>query len=406
MEHRNEWTGSSFTGETRNGWFEGNGRYRFANGVVYVGHFRKGDFHGEGELIYPNGGRYKATWIRGKATNGKYIFNDDLEYKVNDWDYITPADRRFYAEKVGGFRPQGIALQTNQGQAESIPYGTYNTGDGFFERTSKRIHTYDGAHVVAEPEAAEVTWIVKQCRKGLDGPIPEEAKSQQQDAGSKANSVNCIHRAVLDEHITRRRDESQQSLRGDFGYINSELRWSSSLHTKKELPSFVQALPKYLKSIQLISYRRTRTMASRQRVGLFVALCFIAAALHSLKVLGSENAGKSTDSIAAESRCSISSETASTAGVTDEESFLVSRRSSVSETDLSQDDIGPQVKAEVEQEGNASDRPPKGSSRRRDQAFGYGGYYSYGLGFPGFMPYGGYGFLGGFPRMPGFGFIF
>ncbi|EPT31267.1 MORN repeat-containing protein [Toxoplasma gondii ME49] len=336
MEHRNEWTGSSFTGETRNGWFEGNGRYRFANGVVYVGHFRKGDFHGEGELIYPNGGRYKATWIRGKATNGKYIFNDDLEYKVNDWDYITPADRRFYAEKVGGFRPQGIALQTNQGQAESIPYGTYNTGDGFFERTSKRIHTYDGAHVVAEPEAAEVTWI----------------------------------------------------------------------HTKKELPSFVQALPKYLKSIQLISYRRTRTMASRQRVGLFVALCFIAAALHSLKVLGSENAGKPTDSIAAESRCSISSETASTAGVTDEESFLVSRRSSVSETDLSQDDIGPQVKAEVEQEGNASDRPPKGSSRRRDQAFGYGGYYSYGLGFPGFMPYGGYGFLGGFPRMPGFGFIF
>ncbi|PFH34668.1 MORN repeat-containing protein [Besnoitia besnoiti] len=86
-------------------------------------------FFNVGELIYPNGGRYRATWVRGKGTNGQYFFSDNLEYKVYDWDYITPEDRRFYAETLGGFRPQGIALQTNNGKAESIPYGTYNTGE-------------------------------------------------------------------------------------------------------------------------------------------------------------------------------------------------------------------------------------------------------------------------------------
>lgn len=82
-----------------------------------------------GDLVYPNGGRYKATWVRGKATNGKYYFDDNLEYKANNWNYIIPEDRRFYAEIKGGFRPCGMALQTNKGQAEEIPYGTYNTGE-------------------------------------------------------------------------------------------------------------------------------------------------------------------------------------------------------------------------------------------------------------------------------------
>ncbi|PHJ18564.1 hypothetical protein CSUI_007608, partial [Cystoisospora suis] len=36
------------------------------------------------------------------------------------------------------------------------------------------------------------------------------------------------------------------------------------------------------------------------------------------------------------------------------------------------------------------------SSRRRMQAFGYGGFYGYGMMFPGYMPYGGY--MGGYMR--------
>lgn len=51
MEYQSDWTGSSFEGECKNGWFEGHGKYKFASGVVYEGQFHKGDFHGEGRCI-------------------------------------------------------------------------------------------------------------------------------------------------------------------------------------------------------------------------------------------------------------------------------------------------------------------------------------------------------------------
>ena len=38
-----------------NGWYQGPGKFYFANGVIYDGEFDKGEFHGRGVLIYPNG---------------------------------------------------------------------------------------------------------------------------------------------------------------------------------------------------------------------------------------------------------------------------------------------------------------------------------------------------------------
>ncbi|OXB70724.1 UNVERIFIED_CONTAM: hypothetical protein H355_011737 [Colinus virginianus] len=167
MEQKNDWTGSTFEGECFSGWFEGYGRYRFASGVIYEGQFHKGDFHGEGVLIYPNGGRYKATWTRGIATNGQYFFNDGLEYKVKDWDYITPDDRRFYWELTKGFHPAGSKLLSCRNADEEIPPGTYNTGDGFFDPSTRKIYSFSGQEVIGEPESHEISWIIKQCRKRL-----------------------------------------------------------------------------------------------------------------------------------------------------------------------------------------------------------------------------------------------
>ena len=51
----NEWSGSRYEGEYFKGWYHGNGKFYYPNGVIYEGQFYKGQFHGEGVLIYPNG---------------------------------------------------------------------------------------------------------------------------------------------------------------------------------------------------------------------------------------------------------------------------------------------------------------------------------------------------------------
>ena len=43
-----------------------------------------------------------AKWDRGKLMEGKYFFYDDLEYKMDTWDYCTLKDRRFYTEITKG----------------------------------------------------------------------------------------------------------------------------------------------------------------------------------------------------------------------------------------------------------------------------------------------------------------
>ena len=50
-----KWSGSEYNGPKEHDWEQGEGKFKFPNGVVYHGHMDKGEFHGDGTLIYPNG---------------------------------------------------------------------------------------------------------------------------------------------------------------------------------------------------------------------------------------------------------------------------------------------------------------------------------------------------------------
>lgn len=162
------WSGTEYEGPAKNEWFEGDGKFKFPNGVVYEGQFRKGEFHGTGALVYPNGGRYQATWERGYAIQGRYVFNDGLLYEDRNWQYVSQSDRRFYTEVLTGLQPAGQTLLTNERVPPKIPYGTYDTGNGYFDAATEQIMSYDGKDVIGIPAELEEQWIKNHCRRGFD----------------------------------------------------------------------------------------------------------------------------------------------------------------------------------------------------------------------------------------------
>ena len=159
-----KWSNSEFAGPTANNWPQGQGKFKFPNGVVYEGDFDKGEFHGNGTLHYPNGGRYVGKWNRGKSISGDYFFYDDLPYENRDWTYSTQRDRSFYTEVLMGIRPDGKTLIVNNIDGPRlIPQGCYDIGDGFYDPTKRMICNYDGAFK-RNMETGEEEWIVSKCR--------------------------------------------------------------------------------------------------------------------------------------------------------------------------------------------------------------------------------------------------
>eukprot|EP00928_Gymnodinium_smaydae_P070082 TRINITY_DN54018_c0_g1_i1.p1 TRINITY_DN54018_c0_g1~~TRINITY_DN54018_c0_g1_i1.p1 ORF type:complete len:211 (-),score=24.18 TRINITY_DN54018_c0_g1_i1:116-694(-) len=164
------WSHTKYEGPEKNEWFEGEGKFKFPSGVVYEGQFRKGEFHGVGALVYPNGGRYQATWDRGYAIEGRYVFDDGLLYEDRNWQYVSQGDRRFYTEVRKGLQPAGKTLLTNEPTPPQIPIGTYDTGSGYFDPTTEQIMSYDGKEVLGYPAEVELRWIREHCRKGFEAP--------------------------------------------------------------------------------------------------------------------------------------------------------------------------------------------------------------------------------------------
>ncbi|KAL7753751.1 MORN repeat-containing protein 5 [Sorochytrium milnesiophthora] len=136
--------GSPFEAPVEHGRIQGQGKYTFADGNVYIGEFKDGRFHGKGAIHFPDGSRYESEWVNGASVNGKYIFADSLEFDVNAWTYCTGGDRRFFSEVVNGIKPAGQTQLTDSGTVPDIPEGTYDTGDGYFSVDHGWVYTYAG----------------------------------------------------------------------------------------------------------------------------------------------------------------------------------------------------------------------------------------------------------------------
>ena len=147
------WSGSKFSGEMKNGWFEGKGRFVFPSGVVYDGSFHKGEFHGVGELRYPGQGAFKATWVDGRATNGTFTFEDGLVFSENDWSYLNGQSRHIHGHHLDNL--------------PDIPEETFDTGEGYFDPRTNLVFSYDRAHISEAPSDEEKLWIMRNCRQGI-----------------------------------------------------------------------------------------------------------------------------------------------------------------------------------------------------------------------------------------------
>lgn len=167
------YSGSSYQGETKNGWYHGQGVFTYPSGVKYQGEFFKGEFHGQGTLIYQNGvklaksqGQFKGVWNMGKLTSGDYYFYDQLKFDEGEnWDYCQGSDRRFNYERDNGIKPSGQTQLKNDPKGEEpIPPGTYDTGDGFYDPIRSLVFSYCGKNILRTPDAATVDWITRTCR--------------------------------------------------------------------------------------------------------------------------------------------------------------------------------------------------------------------------------------------------
>uniref|UniRef100_A0A9J8AZ37 MORN repeat-containing protein 5 n=1 Tax=Cyprinus carpio carpio TaxID=630221 RepID=A0A9J8AZ37_CYPCA len=139
-----EFMGSSYDGDYNNGRMEGTGEYTLPTHTRYVGEMKDGVFHGKGVLHFPNGSKYEGTWEKGICKEGKYTFSDGLEYKETDWDYCDGKDRRFYSERCNGLKPAGESQVTDQDPPRAIPDGCYDSGDGFYDPSTRVVKDYDG----------------------------------------------------------------------------------------------------------------------------------------------------------------------------------------------------------------------------------------------------------------------
>ena len=85
---------------------DGNGRYIFKNGDVFIGSLVDGQFHGKGVILFSGsvGGRFEGEWKNGIALRGEYVFEDGLVFKDKDWSYAIGPDRRLFSEHQTGLQ--------------------------------------------------------------------------------------------------------------------------------------------------------------------------------------------------------------------------------------------------------------------------------------------------------------
>lgn len=94
---------------------------------------------------------------------GQYFFEDKLKFEKEDWEHCTGGDRRFHQQALGGIKPAGSTQLTRQNFPYSIPHGTYDVGEGYYEPIKSIIYQYSG-EILRTPHEDQVSRIVSECR--------------------------------------------------------------------------------------------------------------------------------------------------------------------------------------------------------------------------------------------------
>jgi hypothetical protein len=157
-----------YTGDIIEDRFEGQGAYSNEHGK-YIGEFKLGKFHGKGSLQV-KGGKFEGIWEEGKLADGKFVFEDGLEYrKLNEstWNYCDSSDPRFFSEMQKGV-PRDGPLKSYHPHTEKIvlPSGCYDVIEGYYDPKSKAIMSYRIEAEIRRPDEKEIDWIKKHCRVG------------------------------------------------------------------------------------------------------------------------------------------------------------------------------------------------------------------------------------------------
>ena len=74
--------GHEYSGEWKNGVFEGHGTYYFlsdniAKGEIFEGQFKDGERNGQGTLTFTNGVKGVGTWRNGKLNGPSVLYNEN-----------------------------------------------------------------------------------------------------------------------------------------------------------------------------------------------------------------------------------------------------------------------------------------------------------------------------------------
>ncbi|KAM8710611.1 hypothetical protein ACLKA7_017264 [Drosophila subpalustris] len=174
-------TGSSYEGAFTNSvhMMDGFGSYRFPDGSEYRGRFVQGKFHGYGHLKLAQ--PYRFT-IKGEFVEGKLVsiedmwFSDGLHvqgtfqdgnFQCDDWDYLTPKDRRYQAERFYGQQPVGpTSYLTSNLMERKVPPDCFDVEEGIFNAQTgwlvDRPPPFSKSVYVNCPN--EKRWITRHCR--------------------------------------------------------------------------------------------------------------------------------------------------------------------------------------------------------------------------------------------------
>lgn len=162
-------SGSSYEGDYKDKRYEGYGTYKSSYGT-YTGNFFDGYFHGQGTLLI-KGGEYSGIWKNGALIDGKFKFLDGLEHKnINekDWNYCSNKDPRFYCEIVDGLSLGSQLIRDTPAEVTPIiPFGCYDTLDGYYDPKKFCVFDYDTHEQVRMPTQEESQWIVDNCRSNV-----------------------------------------------------------------------------------------------------------------------------------------------------------------------------------------------------------------------------------------------